>query len=129
MMRDDFSPIAEPVDDTASFVLWAIRQLGLEVTRDGEVCRLIVPEGASAAALDGQRQMAFKFDRRDVHGGPPADQPREGLQLVAADTPLFGRLMAELRTVGEAAPGGVVHTRPAGRPIRVGQISARLFTG
>ena len=36
--------------------------------------------------------------------------------------------MAELRTVGEAAPGGVVHTRPAGRPIRVGQISARLFT-
>ena len=57
-MQDDFSPIAEPVDDTASFVLWAIRQLGLEVTRHGDVCRLIVPEGASAdragwAASDG----------------------------------------------------------------------------
>jgi hypothetical protein len=122
-------PIVEPVADTPSFVRWAIRQLGLDVTRHGTIFRLVVPEdSAVAAAFAAERQIAFTFDRRDAEGVTSADQPSDTPQWMAPDTPLFERLMAQVRTAGQTASGGVVHTRPEGQPIRVGQISARLFS-
>ena len=122
-------PIVEPVADTPSFVRWAIRQLGLDVTRHGTIFRLVVPEdSAVAAAFAAEPQIAFTFDRRDAEGVTSADQPSDTPQWMAPDTPLFERLMAQVRTAGQTASGGVVHTRPEGQPIRVGQISARLFS-
>ena len=97
MIPDDSAPIVAPVAvesvaDIESFVLWAIRQLGLDVARHGAVCRLVVPEGA--AALDEQSQMAFTFERcaaEEVTGTrQSADGPQSLLGLRANATTISG---------------------------------------
>ena len=100
-----------------AFVLWALDQLGLEVSQSGGVCRVSMPENFEGPLAE-EAVWVFTFDPELKENSPDGK-----LQLASLPCPFLEKLVASLCQQDQA-----ISTHPAKQPESVHELTNRLFT-
>ncbi len=99
-------------ESLAEFVRWAVAQLGLDLTIDGNVARLQLPDG-DQSSFDGQTELQLAM------GDTAGDS---SLESIARESRFGVWLLERLRASGPA-----IHSRPRHQPEAINDISSQLF--